>query len=388
MGVLMRFYVVVESLEFNYKYLLHAHSHVAFLGWIYIGLTTLIIRIFLKNKKKAKRYQQIFLFTNMTLVGMLIAFPIQGYGLFSILFSTLFLFASYWFSGFMMKNVPEEFKQRFSWKMIKSSLWYLVFSSIGPWAIGAVMATLGSESIWYKTSIYFYLHFQYNGWFVFALLGIFFYILEEAGIELNPSLFKSFYFLTHLGVILTFLLSVLWFKPPLVFYIFGTIGAIVQAQAVYELYLLLKPNLKQIRKLFPKQSVFLLYLAAFLTLFKLLMQYMSGHTYYAELAYRLKDFVIGYLHMVFLGIIIPALLVFLKYFKLIRVTNTFLILFLSAVFITEFLIFYRGFSLWLKSPITPEYYSYLAGFSCIFLLAIGILIIVNLENNEKKIPLK
>src|SRR5690606_33435275 len=162
MGVLLRFYVVT-SLPFNYKFLLHAHSHTALLGWVYLGLTTLVYKIFLASAKKPKLYKRIFLFTNLCILGMLVTFPIQGYALFSIIFSTLFLFASYWFTWFAFKFVPNNFKKRFSWKLIKASLWYLVLSSIGPWAVGVVMATLGSESIWYKNAIYFYLHFQYNG---------------------------------------------------------------------------------------------------------------------------------------------------------------------------------------------------------------------------------
>src|SRR5699024_12439929 len=112
----------------------------------------------------------------------------------SITFSTLFLFASYVFAWFVMKYIPEEFKSRFSWNLIRTSLWYLVISSIGPWGIGAVMSTLGPESIWYKSSIYFYLHFQYNAWFIIALLRLLFFFLYERGIRLYESSLMSFYF--------------------------------------------------------------------------------------------------------------------------------------------------------------------------------------------------
>src|SRR5690554_4374933 len=227
MGVLLRLYVIT-SLPFNYKFLLHAHSHTALLGWIYLGLTTLIYECFLKPAEKPRLYKRIFYFTNICIVGMLITFPIQGYALFSIIFSTLFLFASYWFAWFAIKYVPQDYKKRFSWLLIKTSLWYLVFSSIGPWAIGGVMAILGPESIWYKSSIYFYLHFQYNGWFVLALLGIFFFLMEEKGIVFDPQKMKSFFLLLNLGVLLTMFLSMLWFVPPVWVYILGAIGAVAQ----------------------------------------------------------------------------------------------------------------------------------------------------------------
>lgn len=381
MGVLMRLYIVIEPLKFNYKFLTHAHSHVALLGWVYLGLTTLIYYVFLREAEKSKLYKRIFLVTNISILGMQIAFPIQGYAVVSIIFSTLFLFVSYWFAWFAMKYVPEHFKSRFSWTLVKASLWYLVLSSIGPWAIGGVMSTLGSESSWYKTSIYFYLHFQYNGWFILALLGVFFYILEERGVEFDQRKLKSFFFILNVGVVLTLFLSVLWFKPPKVFYVLGMMGAIVQAQAFYELYQILKPKFSILKSIFSKIAMLLLRIASVLIAFKLLMQFMSGHSHYANLVVVLKDFVIGYLHMVFLGIVIPVMFVFLNYFKLLRLSKTFVYSFLFTVGITEILIFYKGIALWLKFPLTADYYTYLAVLSCLFPIVVGILLINNIQRS-------
>ena len=372
MGILMRFYFVTD-LPINYKYLLHAHSHTALLGWIYLGLTTLIYKVFLKKAEKPKLYKRIFLITNISIVGMIVTFPFQGYALFSIIFSTLFLFASYWFAWFAMKYVPKDFKKRFSWLLIKTSLWYLVISSIGPWTIGGVMATLGSESIWYKSSIYFYLHFQYNGWFILALLGLLFFILEEKGVQFNLQKLKSFFLLFNFGVLLTVFLSVLWFVPPIGIYILGGIGAVAQAFAFYELYWILREHFPVIKKTFGIQALFLFKIAVGLMVIKLLMQILSAHPYFASLAYHLKDFVIGYLHLVFLGIVIPAMLAFFVYFKLIRLPKSFIILFFLAFVITEALIFYKRLAIWLGLPFFADYYIYLATLSCLFPIAIGIL---------------
>lgn len=382
----MRLFVVLENLDFiNYKYLQHTHSHVALLGWVYIGIITLIYYVFLRKSEQAKQYKRIFIFTNVSIVGMLLTFPIQGYALFSITFSTLFLFSSYWFAWFAMKHKAKKFENRFSWRLIKASLWYMVLSSIGPWAVGGVMATLGSESIWYKSSIYFYLHFQYNGWFILALLGIFFYILEEKGIQFDPKRLKSFFFLLNIGIILSMFLSILWIDPPIVFYILGGIGAVAQAQGFYELYLLWKPHFIHIKNKISKQTMLLLRIAAFLMAFKVYMQMMSAIPYYAKLAFLLKDFVIGYLHLVFLGIIIPLMLVLLKHFKLIKISNSFLYLFLVTVAVTEILIFYKAFALWLKIPLRADYYTYLAYISCLFPIAVGILFFDNIFQKNRSL---
>lgn len=379
MGILLRaFYVIPISL--NYKFILHAHSHTALLGWIYIGITTLIYKIFLAEAQKTRLYKRIFLFTNLSIVGMLITFPIQGYALFSIIFSTLFLFASYWFTWFAMKHIPPHFKKRFSWKLIKTALWYLVLSSIGPWAIGGVMTTLGPESIWYKTSIYFYLHFQYNGWFILALLGILFYIFEERGIKFNPEKLKSFFLLLNFGILFTLFLSVLWFIPPKVFYVLGLVGAVAQILAFYELYLLLKIYFTEFKKIFVPLDFLLLKIAGSLMVVKIFMQMISVITYLAAIAFVFKDFIIGYLHLVFLGIVVPMLLVFLHYFKLIRLPKSFVWLYLIVFVTTEILIFYKGFSFWLNLPFFSEYFLLLLVLSCLFPVAVGILFFYNLQN--------
>lgn len=372
MGVLLRLFFVTP-VQLNFKYILHAHSHTALLGWIYLGLTTLIYKIFLSEAEKSKLYKRIFVFTNICILGMLVTFPFQGYALYSIIFSTLFLFASYWFTWFAIKNIPEHLKHRFSWKLVKASLWYLVFSSIGPWAIGGVMATLGTESIWYKTSIYFYLHFQYNGWFILALLGILFYILEEKAVVFKAEQLKSLYFLLNFAVLLTLFLSVLWFGPPKIIYVLGFIGAVAQILAFYELYLLLKKQWSFLIKSFSPQGLLLFKIAGVLLVVKVFMQFFSAFPYMADLAYRLKDFVIGYLHLVFLGIVIPLMLAFLNYFRLLNIPKSFLWFFLVAFITTEALIFYKAFAFWLGLPFFQNYYILLAILSCLFPIAVGIL---------------
>lgn len=379
LGLLLRFFFIT-SIPLNYKFILHAHSHTALLGWIYLGLTTLIYKLFLSEAQKPKLYKRIFLFTNICILGMLFSFPFQGYALFSIIFSTLFLFASYWFSWFAIKHIPAHFKSRFSWKLIKTSLWYLVISSIGPWCIGGVMTTLGPESIWYKTSIYFYLHFQYNGWFIIALLGVLFYILEEKGIKFNPQKLKSFYLLLNFGVLFSLFLSVLWFVPPKVFYVLGLMGAVAQVLAFYELYLLLKNHFSVIKKSFNPGAFLLLKIAGSLMVLKIVMQVFSAFPYFANLAFQLKDFVIGYLHLVFLGIVITTMLAFLHYFKLIKLPKTFIQIYIFAFVTTELLIFYKPMALWIGLPFFQNYYLLLTILSCAFPIAVGIIFFKNIKS--------
>mgnify|MGYP000604442258 CR=1 FL=1 len=182
LGIILRLFPVT-SVAATYKYIVHTHSHIALLGWVYVALTTLLFYAFI-NKDAQKKYFVLFWSTQITILGMLFSFPITGYALYSIIFSTLFLICSYWFYAFFRKHNNCK-KENYSYKFINASLLFMIFSSIGPWALGIIMNTLGNTSHWYKNAIYFYLHFQYNGWFIFCLLGIFIFFLEKSNININ-----------------------------------------------------------------------------------------------------------------------------------------------------------------------------------------------------------
>ncbi len=112
LGVWLRLFFVFRMPDgFNFNNFLHAHSHTALLGWIYMGLTTLIYRMYVDEGAKKRNYRWIFLLANISALGMLISFPIQGYALYSISFSTLYLITSYIFTGFINRNVADKYKR-------------------------------------------------------------------------------------------------------------------------------------------------------------------------------------------------------------------------------------------------------------------------------------
>jgi len=366
LGVILRFFPIT-NLDVTYKFIVHTHSHIALLGWVYTALTTLIYTLFLNKNKK--HYLRIFWLTQFSIIGMLCSFPFQGYALFSIFFSTLFLFASYLFLNFFLKNTSPIIKQRYSYKLIKVSLWFMVLSSIGPWVLGGIMSTLGNTSIWYKIAIYFYLHFQYNGWFILALFGIFFYILEEKKILPKKQDTTAFYWLMIPSILLTFFLSVLWTKPHAIFYILAGIGSVLQILAIGKFIQILQKN--NLAKITDSKTKFLLKTAFAFLLIKIILQTSTLLPYFANLPSQILHFVIGYIHLIFLGIISISLFALLHHFKLIKLSKGGYTLFLIGFLITEVLIFYKGFSIWLLLYIPENYLLLLAIFS--IFMGIGIL---------------
>ena len=380
LGVVLRSFHSIE-IPVTYKFIVHTHSHIALLGWVYMGLTTLLYKLFLEKQELTLKYRRIFWFTQFTLVGMLLSFPFQGYALLSIIFSTLFLIASYWFTWVFMKYVPASFKKTNSYTCVKYALWYMVLSSIGPWALGAIMNTLGAESIWYRLSIYFYLHFQYNGWMILGLLGVFIYVLERNDIKIPKTTFNRFFWWINLGIVLTFFLSTLWTKPHIFLYVIGGLGAILQIMAFGILLLLVircKEKLFQI--LTPLQKNLLITVAVLVGI-KILLQLFTAFPFFADLAASITDFTIGYLHWTFLGVVTIGLMLFLDYFKLLILSKRAYALYVIGFLLTEGLIFTKGILVWQSESLFKGYFEVLAISSFLLPLALVFLMGVNLKRN-------
>tara|TARA_R110001606_G_scaffold399054_1_gene580186 strand:+ start:26081 stop:27301 length:1221 start_codon:yes stop_codon:yes gene_type:complete len=368
LGILLRLFPVT-NVEATYKYIVHTHSHIALLGWVYIALTTLIFHLFIQ-KEAHKKYLILFLTTQITILGMLLSFPITGYALYSIIFSTLFLICTYWFYAFFRKHTTCV-KNTFSYKFINTSLLFLVISSIGPWALGIIMNTLGNTSHLYKNAIYFYLHFQYNGWFIFCLLGLFIFLLEKHEISINKKAFSLFYKLMIVSCCSTLFLSFLWIKPSIFIYILAFLGAVLQLIALLKFQHIInsiKADLSKKTTPFIYQVLQFIYI---LFIFKIVLQAITSIPCFAELISQIIDFVIGYLHLTFLGIASLSLFVFLKEFGLLKLSKFWLRMYLTGFILSEILLFYKGFCNWQQFSIIDNYYEILVLVSA--LIPIGVL---------------
>ncbi|MEZ4971075.1 MAG: hypothetical protein R2814_15710 [Flavobacteriaceae bacterium] len=300
LGVLLRTFPVAP-MPINYRFMVHTHSHIALLGWVYVALTTLLYHLFMDKQVLDNRYRKIFWFTQICLLGMLLSFPFQGYALFSIIFSTLFLLVSYWFSAFFIKYAPISVKGTKAYICVKYALWFMIGSSIGPWSLGAVMTVLGPESIWYRLAIYFYLHFQYNGWMILALAGLLWYVLEYLNIYISAKTFRYFLWTTVPGIILSFFLSVLWTEPPIIYYLLGGLGAVLQLTGFFILINTCLGSKLVLQSALSRLQFYVLKLVTALLLVKMILQWLTAWPFFANLAATVLDFTIGYLHWTFLG---------------------------------------------------------------------------------------
>ncbi len=374
LGTILRFFPLADF-SFTYKHLLHAHSHVALLGWVYTALTTAIYYLFLKDKPISKTYLRLFWFTQISIIGMLFTFPVTGYALFSIIFSTLFLIGSYGFFWIFSKHTSQQEKQTFSYKLIKTSLWFLVVSSLGPWALGYIMTTLGNTSAWYRNAIYFFLHFQYNGWFIVALFGLLFKVFENHAIYFTKRFYTLFYNFFIVGVILTFLLSVLWMKLPSIYNSLAFFGGLAQGYAVVLLVIALRKQKTRITNHLSSFTLLSLKIVFVLFAIKLVLQIIGTIPSVAIEVSGNKELIIGYLHWVFLGVISISILGFLNHLKLINLSKQSLVFYVIAFLFTETILFIKGIETWWNLSFFSSYLWVIALATILLLLSITILLL-------------
>ena len=383
LGVILRLYYSID-ISLDYRNIVHTHSHIALLGWVYTGLSVLIYHIFLKEVHIEKKYNRLFWFTQVTLIGMLLTFPFTGYALFSILFSSLFIIASYILARIVFKYTPQEKKESYAYKCIKIALWYMLISSIGPWSLGAIMNTLGSTSDLYRNAIYFYLHFQYNGWFILALFGVLFYFFDQNQIQIPQRNFRLFFWLLNIGVIATFGISLLWMQPPALLYFVSGMGALFQLLAFGIFFKALQPFKENIKQISSKLFYRILMLTSFFYWIKLCLQWLGTIPYFADLIATSTDFIIVYIHWIFLGVVSPIILIFLHKYNYIQLSRFGFNLYLLGFVLTEGFITYKGVSSWINLPLFEGYFESLSIASIILFLGILLWVIQQAKSSPQK----
>ena len=64
MGLVLRFVAIFPVPNINYQFLLHGHSHVAMLGWVYLMIYSLIVHFFYSKNSAAKPHLQPIILAN------------------------------------------------------------------------------------------------------------------------------------------------------------------------------------------------------------------------------------------------------------------------------------------------------------------------------------
>ena len=382
----MKFVFPIELL--NFENTLHSHSHFAILGWLYNALYIAIVYTYVKDPAKQKRYNILFWITQVSIIGMLFTFAWQGYAAYSITFSTMHIFCSYAFIFFVLKDISGIKHETLSLKFIHGALFFLFLSSLGPWGLVVVVIQGSAGTDLYKQVIYFYLHFQYNGWFIFALIGLWLKYYETKGAKFNERTASyAFNILFYINVA-AYTLSLLGFKLPAYIYWLAIITSFVQLIGLRYLYKLLFAN--EIKVFHDKNNItHSLFRFSFFALFiKYLLQLVSALPNIGDAAFLSREVTIGFIHLVMLGVISAGMLGWFAGFDLINAGSKWfkysVYLFLASFALSEVLLFYPALVIWFKISGISNYAMYM------FVLSGGMLagtIAVFISSSKKHLPL-
>ncbi len=318
LGTLIRLFPFFD-VPLAYKHLLHAHSHVAFQGWIYTLIMLFTTHLFLTPSQiKKGHYITQFKITVGIVVGILVSFSLQGYGLYSILFSSLFQLLYYGFVFQFLKDVRKH-TAAFSLRFIKAGLLLGVLSTLAPWGIGILSAQRLTHTEGYEALLYFFLHFQYNGLFLFVIIGLFFKWLENHSVPYHAKKALLLYNVSIATIFFTYTLSLLGMSFRNDILILATLASLLQWIELRLLCSIFIPAYnKEPIKQHPVTRLLLIIIGVCFTL-KVLLQSLSILPSLQEYAFTNRFIIMAYMHLNFIGIISFSFLLFLFYWKWLRI---------------------------------------------------------------------
>ncbi len=349
LGTLMRYKIAFSFPYFDQKNLLHAHSYFAFSGWIshflYCGLASIILKYI-----TTKRYNILITANLVCATGMLVSFAIKGYNITSIIFSTCGILVGLLFAIQLIgdwRKVKEEHPSK-NWSIAAVVL--NIIASAGPLFLAYMIFSHTTTHKTYLGSVYYYLHFQYSGWFFFASMAM---IVDR--IQNKTSILNKYFLVFAITVIPTFFLSILWANLPMWLYAITVAATFVQLIAWYHLlYKYFKDVNHYLKENFPSWVRLLCYSAILAISIKFLLQAISVIPSLSQLVFGIRPIVIAYLHLVLLGVytlFFLAYLVMNNYLKQKPIIKKATMAFLTGVILNELLLGIQGFAAFFYIPI-------------------------------------
>jgi hypothetical protein len=346
LGFFLRTKILFPLPGIEFKNILHAHSHFAFGGWMTLILMTLMIYEILPDHLRGQRiYSWVLAGIFLNSWGMLVTFLWQGYALFSILFSTLFILVTYFFSYIYIRDILKSKAGKTVTLLGISSVICLVLSSIGPFTLAWMTLHYGNFTI-YRDAIYTYLHFQYNGFFSLSVFAVFFHAMNgkmKLFLQNRTWLFAR---ILTISVIPTLFISYLWHSENIMIRSIAVMGCMLNIFLVFSLFF----TLYQMKDLFAALPAFtkrVAWLSIIAFFIKCILQTGTIFPELGKLVYGDRAIIVGYLHLVLLGFLTIYLLAHLLQSGMLysgsKFTRMAIITFVTGVIANETILMVQGF---------------------------------------------
>ncbi|WP_185670503.1 hypothetical protein [Chryseobacterium sp. POL2] len=230
--------------------------------------------------------------------GMLFSFLYGGYYWLSIVFSAIALFTGFAYCLFVWKDTKTIKDPAIIW--LKYAAFFAVFSAIGIFGLAYFSSQKEAFEEIYRASGYFYLHYQYNGFFLFSCIGIVWISLRKYGFTISKRDNKITFILLFLGTFLGYGLSVLWMKSAQNWFLPMGIVGIIQLFGAVKIHKIVVQQWKNISATMKTESKLLLKIVGITFLLKFVLQGLSAIPEIGVLAFNNINIVIAYLHLVLL----------------------------------------------------------------------------------------
>jgi hypothetical protein len=303
LGVGLRTKLLFPVYFIDFKNLLSAHSHFAFGGWVTLILAALLIDKFLPHELKNKKIYQVILWGILICsYGMVFTFPFQGYDVLSIIFSTSFILFTYLFTWVFLRDGMKISLGRPVGLLVTCALLSLVISSFGPFRLAYMMATQTGTASQYRDAIYSFLHFQYNGFFTLAILALLFHGKTIILAEKHKKLLNAFAIMLCLSIFPSLFLSLLWHSYNPLIKGLSIVGCVLIIITVL-LFTILLVQRTGLFKMENKWANALLFLTLLSFVVKMVLQTGTIIPALGKAVFEYRPIIIGFLHLVFLGMV-------------------------------------------------------------------------------------
>lgn len=390
LGALLRFAFVEEISWLKFRHFLDAHSHLALLGWAFMALAGTLMHTFLPaTRQQAPPYKIAFWLTQGSVIGMCIAYLMTGASAWSMSFLLLQTIVAYYFIWHFFRDIKAHHSASISRLFIQTALLFLVLSTLALWVV--VYFTIGrySHTAFYYMAVQFFLHFQLNGWLLFGVIGLLLELMKQKGVVIDHRLAQRFFGFLGASCLLTYALAVTWSNPLKILFAVNSLGVILQLIALVFFLQLIKKHSAEIRPHFSQFPLFLFKVAFVCLLFKIIIQAVVVIPYVAMVAYTIRNYVMGFIHIILLGIVTHFLLGFGINQGILRRPSreTFVAigLFFLGFALSESILFLQGTLFWGAMGFMPMYYELLFGASVMMPLGVALLLKTQIVNARRSV---
>ncbi len=376
LGLLMRLFPFVGEIPLKFENVRHAHSHIAFLGWVCSGYFLLIFQNFFSdNNFTFKKIRPYFIALQVFSIALAVTFFISGYSNQSIVLLSIHTVLVYGIILYTIYRLKHQSIAMVNQRFLVFALAFFCLSTLAPFLMPIILVLDLYSAANKNLLIQSFLHFQIHGWFIFGMLALLLQHHTKNTLSNHQRPFHFSFLFLFIGLLSTYLFTFMDIKEGnKKLEVIGQIGCMIQIIGFSIFYQIHHKNrLSFIQKngnIHYRVSQLVLVILLFKSGFEML------RTFNDVIAIDLVNhfFVIAFLHLILLGAVTLYIIDAIRLDFNITVSKkkyfSFLLLFLIGFLLTEIELFGFGAQI----PFFQPYYNETLLVAAIFLFMASFLI--------------